>query len=136
VSYSLTLFVTTVGGAVVAVDLVDVFTTALALVFAFFGGMVNVFCADVRGCERVGVARSSRDRRANGCRVAKVGSCEAGAEAGGNMTSVWRQERSAALWHVTTWRGRSGRLLHSLHHYAPYTTSRQTIVMLRPAHKR
>jgi hypothetical protein len=47
VSYSLPLLVTTVGGAAVAVDLVDVFTTA----FAFFGGMVYVFCADVRGCE-------------------------------------------------------------------------------------
>jgi hypothetical protein len=47
VSYSLPRFVTTVGGAAVAVDLVDVFTTAFALVFAFFGGMVYVFCADV-----------------------------------------------------------------------------------------
>jgi cytochrome c biogenesis protein ResB len=60
VSYSLPLFVTTVGGAAVAVDLVDVFTTAFALVFAFFGGIVNVFCADVRACERMDVAKASR----------------------------------------------------------------------------
>jgi hypothetical protein len=67
VSYSLPRFVTTVGGAAVAVDLVDVFTTAFTLVFAFFGGMVYVFCADVRSCERVNVASSSRreSRRAS-----------------------------------------------------------------------
>jgi len=42
--------VTTVAGAAVDVDLVGVLVTALALavVFAFFGGMLTVYCAGVQ----------------------------------------------------------------------------------------
>lgn len=45
VSYSLPRLVVTVGGAAVDVDLVDAFATAVALavVFAFFGGMLTVY---------------------------------------------------------------------------------------------
>lgn len=49
VSYSLP-WLTNVAGAAVEFDLVEFFATALALaaVFAFFGGMSAVYCADVR----------------------------------------------------------------------------------------
>jgi len=45
VSYSLPRLVTTFGGAAVDVDLVGIFTPALALLFAFLGGMLAVDCA-------------------------------------------------------------------------------------------
>lgn len=50
VSYSLPRLVTTVAGAAVEFDLVDVLAAALALAaaFAFFGGIVTIYCADVR----------------------------------------------------------------------------------------
>lgn len=48
VSYSLPRLVTTVGGAAVEVERVGVFATALAVVFAFFGGMFTVSYTDAR----------------------------------------------------------------------------------------
>lgn len=64
VSYSLP-WLTKVAGAAVEFDLVEFFATGLALAaaFAFFGGMLSFYCADVRcsvECESKVVAWSQQ----------------------------------------------------------------------------